>query len=72
MATKKVELNIEGMHCGSCAMGIQMLLENTEGVLHSSADYDAKSGEVEYDEDKVSLDKIIEAIKELGYTASSK
>lgn len=70
MATQKVQLNIEGMHCGSCAIGIQMLLQNTEGVINSSADYEAKSGEVEYDEDKVSLDKIIEVIKELGYAAS--
>jgi len=72
MATKKIELNIEGMHCGSCALGIQMLLENTEGVINSSADYEAKSGKVEYDEEKVNLDKIIEMIHELGYTASQK
>jgi len=72
MATKKVQLNIEGMHCGSCAMGIQMLLQNTEGVIESSADYAAKSGEVEFDEDKITLEKIFEAIKDLGYTASLK
>lgn len=72
MATKKIELNIEGMHCGSCALGIQMLLENTDGVINSSADYEAKSGKVEYDEEKVNLDKIIETIHELGYTASPK
>ena len=72
MATKKVELNIEGMHCGSCALGIQMLLENTDGVINSSADYETKSGKVEYDEEKINLDKIIETIHELGYTASPK
>ena len=30
--TKKIQLNIEGIHCDSCAIGIQMALQNTEGV----------------------------------------
>jgi len=72
MATKKIQLNIAGMHCGSCALGIQMLLENTEGIINSAADYNAKSGKVEYDEEKIDLDKIIHAISELGYTATLK
>ena len=69
---KKVKLSIEGMHCGSCAMGIQMLLQNTDGVLESSADYDSKSGEVEYDEEKISFDDMKKAIADLGYRVTPK
>lgn len=65
----KVKFNIEGMHCGSCAAGIQMVVQNIPGVLKASADYNTKSGEVEFDEEKVKLENIIKAIEELGYKA---
>ena len=29
---EKLELHIEGMHCGSCAVGIQMLTSQMDGV----------------------------------------
>ena len=67
MAAKKVQFNIEGMHCGSCAAGIKMVLDSTDGVLKSSADYAQKSGEVEFDEEKVKWETIVKAIEELGY-----
>ncbi|MCH8741668.1 heavy-metal-associated domain-containing protein [Patescibacteria group bacterium] len=70
--TKKVQFSIEGMHCGSCAAGIKMVLDNTDGVLSASADWDSKNGEVEYDEEKIKLEDILKAIGELGYKATPK
>jgi len=67
--TKKA-LNIEGMHCASCASGIQMVLQSTDGVLNASANYDAKKGEVEFDEEKTTLDNVLKAIEQLGYKAT--
>ena len=58
------------MHCGSCAVGIQMLLQNTDGITGANIDYDKKSGEVSYDEDKIKTDGIVKAIQELGYNAT--
>lgn len=69
---KKIQLNIEGMHCDSCAIGIQMVLENTDGVQKSFVDYDKKIAEVEFDEDKVQVENLIKAISELGYKATIK
>jgi copper chaperone CopZ len=69
---KKIQLNIEGMHCDSCAIGIQMVLENTDGVKKSLVYYDKKLAEVEFDEDKVALKNLIKAISELGYKAAIK
>ena len=69
---KKVQFNIEGMHCGSCAAGIQMLLQSTDGVTSSWADYDKKEGEAEFDEEKIKVENIIKAIEELGYKAIPK
>ena len=66
----KTKLKIEGMHCGACATGIQMLLTTTDGVQSASVSYNAKDGEVEFDETKVKLDDLLKSIKELGYTAT--
>lgn len=67
----KTALDIEGMHCNSCAAGIQMVLQNTEGVLNASANYEAKKGEVEFDEEKTNLENVIKAIEQLGYKAAA-
>lgn len=69
---KKIGLNIEGMHCNSCASGIQMVLQSTDGVINASASYDTKKGEVEFDEEKTNLENIIKAIEQLGYKAVPK
>lgn len=66
---KKVGLNISGMHCNSCASGIQMVLQNTDGVINVSASYDTKKAEVEFDEEKTNLGAMLKAIEQLGYKA---
>lgn len=67
---EKIDLHIEGMHCGSCATGIQMLISQTEGAGEVFVDYDGKKGTFEFDKSKLSKDDIIKAIAELGYQAS--
>ncbi len=67
---EKIELKIEGMHCGACATGIQMLVSQMEGVKSVFVDYEGKKGIVEFDPARVSKEKIIEEIATLGYRAS--
>lgn len=66
---EKIELNVEGMHCGSCAIGIQMVVSQMDGVVSASADYDKKKAWVEFDPAKTTKDAIIKAVEELGYKA---
>lgn len=66
---QKIEMDIEGMHCGSCAIGIQMITSQLDGVSASEVSYENKKGVFEFDESKVSKDAIVKAIAELGYTA---
>jgi copper chaperone CopZ len=68
MAT--INLNIEGMHCGGCATGIQMVTEILDGVTSASVDLDGKKGTWEVDETKVKPEMIIEEITKLGYKAT--
>lgn len=64
---EKLDLQIEGMHCGSCAVGIQMLLSQMEGVKSAEVSYENKKGTVEFDSAKVTKGEIVKAIEELGY-----
>ena len=67
---EKIDLHIEGMHCGSCATGIQMLVSQMDGAGEIFVDYEGKKGSFEHDPSKLSKDAIVKAIAELGYTAS--
>ena len=66
---EKLHLDIEGMHCGACATGIQMITSGLDGVSASFVDYDKKFADIEMDPEKVDKGKIIKAIEELGYKA---
>ena len=67
---EKVDLHIEGMHCGSCAVGIQMLTTQMDGVKAAEVSYEGKKGTFEFDPSKVTRDQIVKSIAELGYQAS--
>ncbi len=66
----KTFLRIDGMHCGSCAVAINMLLTNKKGVFKVEVDFDAKKAEIEYDPEWVKIPELIEAIEEIGYHAT--
>lgn len=62
-------MDIEGMHCGACATGIQMVTEQLDGVGSVFVSYDDNHGSWELDESMVSKEDIVKAIEELGYKA---
>lgn len=64
---KKIKLDIEGMHCTSCAMNIDFDLEDLEGVKSSKTNYAKQITEVEFEEEKMSEEQIVEQIKKTGY-----
>lgn len=63
--------SVSGMHCNSCALNIDMTIEELEGVVSVKTDLDNKITKVEFDESKLSQDQIISEIASLGYTAIS-
>jgi len=64
--TKKT-FKIEGMHCNSCVMLIDIELEEIDGVKRTKSSYQKGRSEVEFDESKVKERQIIEAIEKAGY-----
>lgn len=66
--TKK-KFKIEGMHCTSCAITIDMDLEDLEGIKEAKTSYARMETEIEFDPEKIDEEKILETIKKSGYTA---
>jgi copper chaperone len=65
---KTVELHVEGMSCGHCVQTIEGAL-NDIGAK-GNVDLAGKKVTVEYDESRLSLDQIKEAIEDQGYTVA--
>ncbi len=65
----KKKFKIEGMHCTSCAMTIDMDLEDLEGIKKAQTSYARSELEVEFDPIKASEGLILETVKKSGYTA---
>ncbi|GAA0499518.1 copper chaperone CopZ [Salinibacillus aidingensis] len=60
-------LNVQGMSCGHCVQSVKGALESLDGV--SSVEVDLSTGKVDvtYDDSKVTVEAMNEAIEEQGY-----
>jgi copper chaperone CopZ len=65
---KKIKMEIDGMHCVSCAMNIDFDLEDLDGVKSAKTNYAKQYTEIEFDEGKLSEDEIVVQIKKTGYS----
>lgn len=63
----KIVLKVKGMHCASCSVLIDKLIGKQSGVSSIKTSYGAEKTAIEYDESKISLEKIDELIGKLGY-----
>lgn len=66
----QAELNIEGMHCDSCAVDIKETLEETAGVFKADVTFQRKTAIVEFDDSVVQQSTLLKKIQDLGYTAT--
>ena len=63
-------LKVSGMHCPSCKALIEMDLRKQEGVNSVVVNLDAEEAWVQFDPSVMSIEKIKDIIKELGYSVS--
>ena len=66
----KAELNVEGMHCDSCATEIKETLELTAGVHSADVTFKRKTAIVNFDEEVVQQSTLVKKVQDLGYTAT--
>lgn len=61
---------VQGMTCGGCEAGVRLAVRKLDGVERVEVSYEKGRAEVTYEPAKVTPEKIIAAIAELGYTAT--
>jgi copper chaperone CopZ len=66
----KAELNIDGMHCESCAALIKETLEETAGVERADVSFGGKTAVVSFDDNVVPQNTLVEKIQDIGYIAT--
>ncbi|CDQ40010.1 MULTISPECIES: copper chaperone CopZ [Virgibacillus] len=64
-------LNVQGMTCGNCKMSVEGALKKLDGVSAAEVNLDTGNVEVAFDESKVHVDAMKEAIEEQGYHVSA-
>lgn len=57
------------MHCASCAANIEKTLDKETAIKKASVNFASEKANIEYDAKIISLNKIQEIIKKLGFTA---
>ncbi|AJA48084.1 copper-exporting P-type ATPase A [Clostridium pasteurianum DSM 525 = ATCC 6013] len=62
-----ISLKIHGMTCFLCSITIESSLEKLEGVNKVNVSYSTEKAKLEYDSDKIQLDKIKNVIESLGF-----
>lgn len=60
--------NLKGMRCSSCAVNIDLALEDLEGINKTKTNYAKSKIEICFDPAIVKLGKIKKTISDLGYS----
>jgi copper chaperone CopZ len=63
----KKTYRVTGMECPNCAMKIEGLEDELEGVISVRANYPKARVEIEFDEARIDLARILETVKRKGY-----
>ncbi len=64
---KEVTIKTSGMTCTSCEKAIIRALLKVDGITEARADYVTETTKVKYDESKVDIAKMKEAVEGAGY-----
>lgn len=67
MMMEKKTLNVQGMSCGHCKMAVEGALKKLDGVIAAEVNLEAGKVDVTFDETKVNVAAMKEAVEEQGY-----
>jgi Cu+-exporting ATPase len=68
---QKVVLEIEGMHCASCAQAVEKALAGLEGVSAASVNIANHKATVEHAADRAPVDELRRAVERAGYAVAA-
>jgi P-type Cu+ transporter len=64
---ESLTLHLSGMHCTSCAVNIDLALEDIPGITQSSTNYQKSTITIHYDPNTITPEAIGQIITDLGY-----
>jgi len=65
---KKTTIKISGMTCNHCKARVENALKELDGVAEAVVDLSAAKADVDFDETKVTVEKLAETVEDTGYT----
>lgn len=65
----KRKFKVKNLDCGACCLLIDSELETLDGVIFAKTSYGNCECEIEFDPQKVDVQKITEVITKLGYSS---
>lgn len=68
---KTIRIQLETLTCPSCITKIEGVLNKEPGVENAKVLFNSSKVKVEYDEEKISSDRLIEVIEKIGYPVIS-
>ncbi len=66
---KKKTLNVLGMTCASCVNTVEKSINTLEGIQNATVNFATEKLTVEFDENKITIDDIINSVQKVGYNA---
>jgi len=69
MSEVTANLVTSGLHCTSCSMLVDLTVGDLEGVVDVKTDHATGDTVVRFDEESITVEKIIDAIRGVGYDA---
>ncbi|MGM8212684.1 heavy metal translocating P-type ATPase [Virgibacillus sp. W0430] len=70
--TEKVEFDIYGMTCATCASRIEKVLNKQEGIVRATVNLTTETAAIDFNPSLIEEGKIIDTIKKIGYNAKRK
>lgn len=64
---KKADFNVTGMHCAACSMRIEKRLSKETGINNITVNLALETASVNYDTDKITVEKIREIVNKMGF-----
>ena len=65
----EINLIIEGIHCSACVWLNEKVLHKSDGIIEATINYSNNKAKVIWDNDTITLSKIIQTIRSIGYNA---
>ncbi|HQD50259.1 MAG TPA: heavy metal translocating P-type ATPase [Defluviitaleaceae bacterium] len=66
---EKKQFDISGMTCAACARAVEKSVSKLDGIVEANVNFASEKLNVQYDENKLKIEQIIQAVEHAGYKA---